>query len=82
VNSELDKPFTEEETNEVVFQMEKNKAAGADDFPIEFFQNCWELIKNDMMRFFTDFHQHKVSLNKINYGIITIIPKSDDASVI
>jgi mannosylglycoprotein endo-beta-mannosidase len=36
---ELDKPFTEEEIKEVVFRMEKNKAAGPDGFPIELFQN-------------------------------------------
>jgi hypothetical protein len=47
---ELDKEFTEEEIKDVIFQMEKSKAAGLDDFPIEFFQNCWDIIKDDMMK--------------------------------
>jgi hypothetical protein len=36
-NSDLTKPFTEEETKCALFQMEKNKATGHDGFPIEFF---------------------------------------------
>jgi hypothetical protein len=34
---DMDKPFTEEEIKNVVDQMEKNKAAGPDGFPIEFY---------------------------------------------
>jgi hypothetical protein len=38
--TELDKPFTEEEIKNVIDQMKKNKAAGPDGFPIEFYQSC------------------------------------------
>jgi hypothetical protein len=80
--AEMDKPFTEEEIKGVIDQMEKNKAAGPDGFPIEFYQSCWEIIKQDLMQIFVDFHQNKIDLAKINYGIITLIPKGDDANVI
>jgi hypothetical protein len=80
--ADLDKPFTEEEIKEVIDQMEKNKAAGPDGFPIEFYQSCWEIIKQDLMQIFIDFHQNKIDLAKINYGIITLFPKAEDANVI
>jgi hypothetical protein len=31
---------------------------------------------------FCDFHKHKINLERISYGIITLIPKSDDGEVI
>jgi hypothetical protein len=31
---------------------------------------------------FNDFHEHKFSLERINYGIITLIPKGEDADII
>jgi hypothetical protein len=41
-----------------------------------------EIIKQDLMQIFIDFHQNKIDLAKINYGIITLIPKAEDANVI
>jgi mannosylglycoprotein endo-beta-mannosidase len=37
--------------------MEKNKAAGPDGLPIELYQDCWEVIKDDLIALFGDFHQ-------------------------
>jgi hypothetical protein len=34
------------------------------------------------MTIFNDFHQHKIYLCKINYGVITLIPKWENASTI
>lgn len=62
--------------------MEKNKAAGPDGIPIEFYQTCWEIIKEDMMHLFSDFHAGTVDMSRINYGIITLIPKGADADAI
>jgi mRNA deadenylase 3'-5' endonuclease subunit Ccr4 len=62
--------------------MEKNKAAGPDGFPIEFYQACWEIIKSDLMKFFDDFYHHRLDLRKINYGVITFIPKGENANII
>jgi alpha-D-ribose 1-methylphosphonate 5-triphosphate synthase subunit PhnI len=35
--AKMDRPFTEEEVKDVIDQMERNKAAGPDGFPIEFY---------------------------------------------
>jgi hypothetical protein len=51
-NGELDKPFGVNEIKEVIFSMEKNTAPGPDHFPIEFYQHCWDFIKNDLVALF------------------------------
>ena len=62
--------------------MEKNTAPGPDHMPIEFFQACWEVIKLDIMRMFDEFHDHKLEMERLNYGTITLIPKIKDANQI
>ena len=36
--------------------MEHNKAHGPDDFPAEFYQNFWDIIKVDLLELFNAFH--------------------------
>ncbi|KAK1697578.1 hypothetical protein QYE76_014275 [Lolium multiflorum] len=79
---ELDKRFSLEEIKEVIDHMEKNKAAGPDGFPIEFYQHCWDIIKVDIMHVFDDLFEHRIGLERINYGIITLIPKIAEADII
>ena len=61
-NELLTSEFTESEVKNVVFQMEHNKAPGPDGFPAEFYQIFWELIKDDLMALFTDFHNEDLNL--------------------
>jgi hypothetical protein len=39
-NDLIIRPFTCDEIQEAVFQMEHNKASGPDGFPVEFYQAC------------------------------------------
>ncbi|RVW87592.1 putative ribonuclease H protein [Vitis vinifera] len=52
----LDRPFTEEEVRMAVFQLNKEKAPGPDGFTIAVYQECWDVIKEDLMRVFLEFH--------------------------
>jgi hypothetical protein len=81
-NQELIKPFLEDEVKTALFMMEKNKAAGPDDWPIEFYQQCWSFIKEDIMEMFNDFHNGRLDIKRLNYGIITLLPKVKDANMI
>jgi hypothetical protein len=63
-------------------QMEQDKGVGPDGIPTEFYQISWEVIKKDMVDAFNDFHDHKIDLERINYGIINLTPKSDEADII
>ena len=59
-----------------------NKAAGPDKIPIEFFQSCWEIVRLDIIQLYDEFYNHKVDVSRMNYGIITLLPKVKDASKI
>jgi hypothetical protein len=52
-NNLLTAPYSEEEVNKAVFPMKHNKAPGPDGFPAEFYQNLWEVIKEDLLELFT-----------------------------
>jgi hypothetical protein len=78
-NRLLCKPFSEEEIKIALRQMEKNKATGLDKIPIEFYQHCWAIVKKDIVQLFYNFFHRRVDISKINYGIITLLPKIIDA---
>ncbi|RVX06252.1 Transposon TX1 uncharacterized 149 kDa protein [Vitis vinifera] len=46
----LDRPFSEKEVRMAVFQLNKEKAPGPDGFTIAVYQECWDVIKEDLMR--------------------------------
>ena len=81
-NEILISAFTEIEVKEAVFQMEHNKAPGPDSFPAEFYQVFWEIIKEDLMALFKDFHEERLPLYSLNFGVITLLPKIVDAKQI
>jgi len=56
-NIMLTKPFSETEIKAALFQMERNKAAGPNKIPIEFYQHYWDFIKEDILELFRDFHE-------------------------
>jgi hypothetical protein len=77
----MDKAFSIEEIKDVVFSIKNSKLRGPDGIPIEFYQTCWDIIKHDLFALFCDFHQHNIDLDRINYGTIILLPKSDDGNV-
>jgi hypothetical protein len=81
-NNTLTQPFSEEEVKHALFQMEQNKAAGPDCIPIEFYQKCWGVVKYDILDLFKEFYEGILNLDRINYGVITLLPKVADANVI
>ena len=79
-NEILCAPFSEQEVNKAVFEMEHNKAPGPNGFPAEFYQFFQETIKGDLMQLFYDFHQGTLPIHSLNFGVITLLPKKADAS--
>jgi hypothetical protein len=79
-NSLLTKPFTEIEINMVVKTMKGNTTPGSDHMPVEFYQACWEIIRVDLMDMFHEFWRHELGVDRLNYGIITLIPKTKEAT--
>jgi hypothetical protein len=81
-NSILTNPFTEKEVHEAILQMELNKAPGPDGFPAEFYKKFWDIIKTDLMALFEQLYSGELPLFKLNYGIITLLPKKEEANQI
>lgn len=77
----LSKPFEEVEIKRVIDGMRKNRVVGSDGFPVEFYQTCWDILKDDIMMCFYEFHVGRLELSRINFGII-LIPKWADADTI
>ena len=50
--------------------------------PVEFFQVCWDIIKEDLMEMFEEFFENKMEISRLNYGTITLIPKLKEANKI
>jgi hypothetical protein len=74
--------FTENEVREAIFQMEHNKAPGPDGVPAEFYQVFWGVINDDLLAMFHEFHKDTLDLLSLNIGIITLIPKIENATKI
>jgi hypothetical protein len=72
--------FGEEEVKMAVFDIEHNKAPGPDDFPSEFYQFFWEIVKLDLMNLFYEFYAGRLSIHSLNFGVITLLPKVDNAA--
>jgi hypothetical protein len=71
----LTSSFTEEEVLEAISQMELNKAPGPDGFHAEFYKKFWDVIKSDLMALFTQLQDGDLLLYKLNFGVITLLPK-------
>ena len=79
-NSYITRPFTEEEIKQAVFGMRDDMAPGPDGFSITFYKHFWELIKGGLMRMVNDFYLENLDLARLNYGVITPIPKIKGAN--
>ncbi|RVX01637.1 Transposon TX1 uncharacterized 149 kDa protein [Vitis vinifera] len=71
----LDAPFIEEEISKAIFQMDRDKAPGPDGFTIAVFQDCWDVIKEDIVRVFAEFHRSGVINQSTNASFIVLLPK-------
>ena len=56
--------------------MKHNKALGLNGFPAEFYQHFWEVIKGDLTNMFHDLHSDDLPLFSLNFGVITLLPKT------
>uniref|UniRef100_A0A2N9GB44 Integrase catalytic domain-containing protein n=1 Tax=Fagus sylvatica TaxID=28930 RepID=A0A2N9GB44_FAGSY len=75
----LDRAFTEDEVWGVVRNMGGDKAPGPDGFSLAFFQSCWDIIKQDVMNVFHDFHTSRNFVKSLNVTFLALIPKKPGA---
>lgn len=73
----LERPFIENAVHKVIRGMSSDKAQGPDGFTMGFFQACWEVIKEDLMQVFYDFHTNARFDKSLNSPFLALIPKKD-----
>jgi hypothetical protein len=76
----LTAPFSIDEIEKVVFEMKHNSAPGPDGFPVVFFQKIWDTIQLDILHLFNDFYVGNLKIERLNYGMVTSLPKVDNAA--
>ncbi|XP_069143473.1 uncharacterized protein [Solanum lycopersicum] len=73
-NDELDKILTEDEVKRIIMSMNPNSSPGLDGFGGKFYQECFEIIKDDLMSviksFYTDNQSGFVKGRSISENII------------
>ena len=74
------KEFHEEEVKTAMFSMKSNSAPGPNGFGVTFFKNFWSLIGKDYFALFQDLHRGVLDVRRLNYGVITLVPKIQEAN--
>jgi hypothetical protein len=74
----LTAPFSSEEIKLVVFSLKHNSAPGPDGILAEFFQDFWDLVHIDLWNLFKDCYDGVLDIKRLNFGLVTLIPKVDN----
>ena len=75
INTNLLKPFTEEEINKFVWDMESDKASDLDGFSLHFYKACWIIIKTNLLRMVKAFQQKVKVGGNTNSTFLALTPK-------
>ena len=71
----LEEPFTEEEVKATLIEMNGDKAPGPDGFTTAFWQHCWDIVKEEVLLMFKDFHEKARFVRSLNSTFIVLVPK-------
>jgi hypothetical protein len=75
-------PLSKPEVSKAILGMRSNSATGPNGFTITFFNHMWERIKDEIMKMVHDFNRNQLDLKRLNYGVITLVPKIKEANSI
>ena len=59
----LERIFEMEEIKEAVFSCDRDKSPGSDGYTMAFYQDCSDIVKEDLFRFFEEFFRGQMSKN-------------------
>jgi hypothetical protein len=75
----LEQSFCEDEIKKAITESYSDGTPGPDGFSIMFYQQLWEVIKEDLMATKHSFYFGDLDLYRINFASVTLIPKEDGA---
>jgi hypothetical protein len=70
------------EVKEAMFRSYAEGAPGPDGFSFLFYQVFWDLIKKDLMCLVNCFEQNQLNLERLNFAMITLLPKEPVAKTL
>jgi hypothetical protein len=76
--AELTKPFLLEEIKKAIWDCDSFKSPGPDGVNLGFFKDFWEVLKIDLLNFFSEFHRQGILSKGLNSTFIALIPKVDN----
>ncbi|RVW53840.1 LINE-1 reverse transcriptase-like [Vitis vinifera] len=75
----LEFPFSEAEIYAALMRMNGDKAPGPDGFTVAFWQKCWEIVKEDVLDMFKEFHEQNSFIRSLNHTFLVLLPKKGGA---
>jgi mannosylglycoprotein endo-beta-mannosidase len=81
-NLELERSFTLEELDAVLHDMKVDSAPGPDGMPVAFFLRFWGTLRPLVFQILNDFALGRVDISRLNFGILSLIPKVKGADSI
>jgi hypothetical protein len=63
----------------VVFSCYPEGAPGPDGLSFLFYQKYWSVVKQELVRMFLDIQEGNLDLFRLNFAILTLIPKIEGA---
>jgi hypothetical protein len=74
-NENLMLTFSEKELEAIIMGMKSDTAPGPDGFPVFFFKKFWGLVKMGVLHILNDFILGRIDIARLNFGILSLIPK-------
>jgi len=71
------RPFTLDEVKQAIWDCDSYKSLGPDGVSFDFLKQFWNIVKDDFLRFTTEFHRNRRLPKGINATFIALIPKVD-----
>jgi hypothetical protein len=62
--------------------MKTDTAPGPDCFPIIFVKKFWQLVKHGVLHIVNDFLLGRINIARLNFGVLSLIPKVPSANLI
>jgi hypothetical protein len=81
-NEMLEATVSEEEVKEAIFGSYAKGAHGPDGFSFLLYQAFWDIIKKDHMVLVNSFEKNLLNLDRLNFAMITLIPKEHEAKTL
>ncbi|XP_060972000.1 uncharacterized protein LOC115703869 [Cannabis sativa] len=76
VNMELCQPIEDEEVRKAVFQMHPDKSPGPDGMTPAFFQKCWPIVGNEVVKNVLCFFEEGILADSCGDANVVLIPKT------